>query len=70
MHVVIFILYGMTAWLGMMLYAAMAGGEYLWTVFWLGPFIVSGAVIVLAAIDFTIYWLVDRHETPNKAPAE
>lgn len=70
MHVLIFILYGNTAWLGMLLYAAIAGGEYLWTVFWLGPFIVSGAVLFLAALDFTVYWLVDRPETPYKVPAE
>ena len=50
MHVAWAMFYGMTIWFAMLLYSLLSG-EHAWTVFLLGPVIVSGSMIALWILD-------------------
>ena len=67
MHIVAMICYGMTIWLGMLLFSALAG-EHFTAVLLCGPLIVSGAVVFVAGLDWLIWRLLEREDA--KQPAE
>lgn len=54
MHIVLLIIYGMTIWLSAIAYVAITGNGTLWVVLCVGPFIVSGAILVLILLDVII----------------
>lgn len=54
MHITLLVLYGLTSWLAVMAYALIAGTVSLATVALAGPFIISGAVVFLVALDLAL----------------
>ena len=53
MHVVLAALYGLTIWAALLAYCAILGRPLFWPVV-LGPVVISGAVVVLSALDFAV----------------
>ncbi len=52
MHVVVISLYGGIIWLAAIAYSLITGGVWLGRIVFFGPFIISGAVVSLVALDW------------------
>lgn len=57
MHILALVIYGLTIWFSAMAYAAITNNGWLGTVAMSGPFIISGAVAFIAAIDLVVWKL-------------
>lgn len=73
MHITIMILYGLTCWLAAIAYAIITRSVSVTTVALAGPFIISGAVVFLVALDLALChltsavrrWLIARRGSAN-----
>lgn len=59
MHIVIATLYGLVCWISLLAYVVIVGGPWL-RVLVLGPFVVSGVIMVTIAADVALTWIFKR----------
>ena len=59
MHIVLAIVYGLTAWFAALAYTLILRGPVGWVLL-AGPFIISGAIAVLLALDIALDALVRK----------
>lgn len=60
-HVVILIVYAFTAWLALLAWCVIVGTPVpLWVVLCVAPFVISGVIVALVALDLALHWYAGR----------